>query len=58
MTYQEYFALREQLAKAEQAYLNAWKACKSTRKRGKRLSALAQECLRLNDLITAIPFYK
>lgn len=58
MTYQEYCVLREQLAKAEQAYLNAWKECKSTRKKGKRLSALAQECLRLNDLVMASPFYK
>lgn len=58
MTYQEYFSLREQLAKAEQAYLNAWKACKSTRKNGKKFSALAQECLRLNDLVMASPFYK
>ena len=58
MTYQEYFALREQLAKAEQEYLNAWNACKSTRKKGKKLSALAQECLRLNDLIMASTFYK
>ena len=58
MTYQEYFALREQLAQAEQAYFEAWKACKSTRKKGKKLSALAQECLRLNDLITSSPFYK
>ena len=58
MTYQEYFSLREQLAKAEKAYFDAWNACKSTRKKGKKLSALAQECLRLNDLITASPFYK
>lgn len=58
MTYQEYFALREQLVKAEQAYLNAWKACNGTRKKGKKLSALAHECLRLNDLITSSPFYR
>lgn len=58
MTYQEYFALRERLAKVEREYMNAWKACKGTRKRGKRLSALAHECLRLNDLITSSQFYK
>ena len=58
MNYQEYCKLKEELAIAENAYLTAWKECKSKRKKGKKLSKLAYECLRLNDLIMTSEWYK
>ncbi len=58
MTYQEFLQLRDDLAKAEKAYMDAWNACKGNRKRGKKLAALANECLRLNDAIMGSKWYK
>ena len=58
MTYAEFCELRQKLAETETAYLTAWKACKSNRKRGKQLPRLALELNRLQDEIMRSGWYR
>lgn len=58
MTYQEFIAKKETLARVEKEYLETWKSIPDKRKRSKKLSRLALELSALQDEIMTSKFYK